>query len=380
MPAQIPEFLENMLNRQYGAETAARIMDGYAQRRPVTLRANTLKTDIAYVKARLDAAGIGWREVPWYPDALILEQVREPRVRQLELYENGEIYLQSLSSMIPPLILAPRAGECILDMAAAPGGKTTQMAALSADGFPCSDAAAGFSESGTAAGFPCSDSAASSPHSGRMAQITACEKNFARCERLRFNLERQGAGGVLVMNEDARKLDPFFSFDKILLDAPCSGSGTLCTDSPDAPEAPEAEDEAGELSNPDYPGSRKRREKSGGKTEKGITRELIDRSVRTQEALLRKALQLLKPGHEMVYSTCSVLEEENERVLRHVLPAAGAKVVPVGHPMLAALPLLPVSLPGTLCVCPTELYEGFFVAKIRKQTDIREEEIENEIF
>ncbi len=306
MPAQIPNFLKNMLTTQYGEAAAARIMDGYTRRRPVTLRANTLKTDAAHVRDRLSAAGIGWHEVSWYPDALILDEVREPAVRALDLYENGEIYLQSLSSMIPPLILAPRAGETILDMAAAPGGKTTQMAALS----------------------------------GGAAQITACEKNYARSERLRYNLDRQGAGGVLVMNEDARKLDPFFSFDKILLDAPCSGSGTVY--------APPA---AGE---------------SGKNRDMVITMELIDRSVRTQEALLRKALQLLKPGHEMVYSTCSVLEAENERVLQRILPGAKAKVVPIEHPMFGEIPLLPVRLPGTVCVCPTELYEGFFVAKIRK--------------
>ncbi len=327
MSVQIPDFLRKMLTARYGTETTARILDGYTKRRPVTLRANTLKTDAARVKERLTAAGIGWRETRWYPDALILEQAREPEVRALDIYENGEIYLQSLSSMIPPLILEPRAGETILDMAAAPGGKTTQMAALSR---------------GTA-------------------QITACEKNYARAERLRYNLARQGAGGIPVLNEDARKLDPFFSFDKILLDAPCSGSGTIRL--PAAPATDDALEEAA--------GSRRRTEKRSRKPDGLITMELIDRSVRTQEALLRKALQLLKPGHEMVYSTCSVLECENEVVLRRVLPGAKAEIVPIEHPMLEELPLLPASIPGTVCVCPTGLYEGFFAAKIRRSQDLR---------
>ena len=95
--------------------------------------------------------------------------------------------------MIPPLVLAPRQGETVLDMAAAPGGKTTQMAALS----------------------------------GNAALITACEKNRIRAERMQFNLQRQGATRVSVMVEDARRLDDLFSFDRILLDAPCSGSGTI---------------------------------------------------------------------------------------------------------------------------------------------------------
>ena len=62
---------------------------------------------------------------------------------------------------------------------------------------------------------------------GNQAQITACEKNKARSEKLKYNLEKQGASGTCVMVEDARKLDDFFSFDRILLDAPCSGSGTV---------------------------------------------------------------------------------------------------------------------------------------------------------
>lgn len=299
MSEQIPDFLKQMLNRQYGPGTAAGIMDGYGKRRPVTLRVNRLKADAEEVKRGLAAAGIRFRTVAWSPDALILEEAREPEVRRLNLYKEGKIYLQSLSSMIPPILLEPGAKECILDMAAAPGGKTTQMAALS----------------------------------GGRAQITACEKNYARSRRLSYNLEKQGAAGVLVMNEDARKLDPFFSFDKILLDAPCSGSGTLHV--------------------PD----------SGGNA---FTMELVERSVRTQTALLKKALELLKPGHEMIYSTCSVLREENEQVLKRVLPSAGACIVPIEHPMKKELPLLPAELEGVLCICPTGLYEGFFVAKIRK--------------
>ncbi len=293
-PQRIPEFLEQMLIGQYGAETAAKISDGCIRRRPVTLRVNTLKAETETVKKALSDAGIHSRTAEWYGEALILEDVREPEVQRLDIYRDGQIYLQSLSSMIPPLFLSPQAGECILDMAAAPGGKTTQMAALS----------------------------------GGKAQITACEKNYARSQRLKYNLEKQGAGTVVVMNEDARKLDPFFSFDKVLLDAPCSGSGTG-----DVPR---------------------------------ITKELIERSVRTQEALLRKALELLKPGHEMVYSTCSVLREENERILKKVLPGAKARVVPIEHRVMSYLPLLPAEMEGVCCICPTELYEGFFAAKIRK--------------
>jgi len=131
------------------------------------------------------------------------------------------------------------------------------------------------------------------------------------------------------MLEDARKLSDYFSFDKILLDAPCSGSGT-----------------------------------EGIFNEK-FSEELIRRSSKTQELLLKKALRILKPGREMVYSTCSILEVENENILRKFKNEI--EIISIDKELKEALPILPTSIEGTLCVCPSELYEGFFVAKIRKK-------------
>ena len=259
---------------------------GYACVRPVTLRVNTLKAASEDIQARLTQAGLAWEAVPWSPEALILPHCREDALEALPMYQQGEIYLQSLSSMLPPLFLQPQPGENVLDMAAAPGGKTTQMVALS----------------------------------GGKAMITACEKNVIRAERLKFNIQRQGAGRVSVLVQDARKLDDFFSFDKILLDAPCSGSGTLAV-------------REGELVSK-------------------FSRELVDNSARLQEALLRKALRLLKPGHEMIYSTCSILQKENEDVLRRAVASSGGEVLPLDLTPFGALPLLPSAVPGTLLVAP----------------------------
>ena len=295
----IPDLLLSLLREQYGAEDVGHITAGYV-RRAVTLRANPLKCSLIEVTAALDAASISWQPVPWYSDALILPDVREEALRGLPLYEQGHIYLQSLSSMIPPLLLNPKPGETILDMAAAPGGKTTQMAALSGNG----------------------------------ALITACEKNAIRADRLQFNLDRQGAKRVSVMRQDARQLDDLFRFDKVLLDAPCSGSGTLVI----------AEDEPQRRMTPDW----------------------LRKTAATQKAMLQKALRLLSAGHEMIYSTCSILRMENEDVLKAVLPGAKAEIIPIEHEMTKHLPLLPTSLPGTLCVRPDAMHEGFFAAKIRK--------------
>lgn len=131
MHNNIPDFLYTLLLEQYGEELTNFIIDGYTKKRPLTLRANTLKTTISNVKNFLDNLEIKYKEVSWYSDALIIENSFEKQIRNLEIYINGDIYLQSLSSMIPPIILSPKENENILDMAAAPGGKTTQLLALS---------------------------------------------------------------------------------------------------------------------------------------------------------------------------------------------------------------------------------------------------------
>ena len=160
-------------------------------------------------------------------------------------------------------------------------------------------------------------------------------KNKIRADRLKYNLEKQGTSRVTVMLKDARKLDDFFSFDKILLDAPCSGSGTLNLNEKDI--------------------------------EKVFTKELLERSMRTQKELLKKAVKILKTNGELIYSTCSILKEENEKVVEEILKLGNVERVPIDAEKFKDIPLLPVSIEGTICVCPNELYEGFFVAKLRKK-------------
>ncbi len=201
--------------------------------------------------------------------------------------------------MLPPIILEPKLGADILDMTAAPGGKTTQIAAMTHN----------------------------------QANITACERNPIRAERLKYNLQKQGAKSY-VMVQDARTIDNFFSFDQILLDAPCSGSGTLFI-----------EDK---------------------KINENFTMNLIQKSIKSQEILLKKAIRLLKRGKEMVYSTCSILSYENEDIIYKILKQNKVEIVPITYKWIDQLPLLPTKIKGTICVYPNELYEGFFIAKIRK--------------
>ena len=169
--------------------------------------------------------------------------------------------------------------------------------------------------------------------SNNKAHITACEINNIRLERLKYNIEKQRAS-VYIMQNDARKIDDFFSFDSILLDAPCSGSGTLNVNNKNL--------------------------------DKTFTPNLIKKCTLSQTALLKKALQILKVGKEMVYSTCSILRVENEDIIERVIKETNCEIVPIKFDGIKDLPLLPTKIKGTICVCPNNLYEGFFIAKIKK--------------
>ena len=110
MEKQIPQFAKQLLLEQYGEEITNKIIEGYSKQRSVTLRVNTIKSNKQSIKQKLQKSDIEVEEVSWYDDALIIKNVREDEIKKLDIYENGEIYLQSLSSMLPPIILEPNAG------------------------------------------------------------------------------------------------------------------------------------------------------------------------------------------------------------------------------------------------------------------------------
>ena len=296
----IPDFLINILDKQYGEKLKDKIIEGYSKNRKVTFRVNTLKTNINDVIKILDDNNIKYKRVLWCDEAFIIENVKEDKIRSLDIYKNGEIYMQSLSSMLPPIILNPKENMDILDMTAAPGGKTTQIATMLKN----------------------------------KSNITAIEMNKIRAEKLKYNIEKQGASSVYVMEQDARKIDDFFSFDSILLDAPCSGSGTINSN--------------------DF------------KLEKVFTKKLIEKSIKSQRELLNKAIRILKKGSTMVYSTCSILEDENENIIREILETKKVELEEINFRGIEELPRLPEKIKGTLLVMPSEEYEGFFVAKLKK--------------
>lgn len=301
MKQQLPYFFVKKLEQQYGNELCEKIKESFEKSRFTTFRVNTLKSNNEEIEKALKDNSIEFEKASISDNAYIVKNANEAKIQELEAFKEGKIYLQSLSSMLPPIILEPKENSDILDMAAAPGGKTTQMAAIS----------------------------------NNKSHITACERNAIRAEKLKYNIEKQGASCVFCMVKDSREIDDFFSFDQILLDAPCSGSGTL------------------DLQNE--------------KLNKYFTETLIEKSVKTQKQLLNKAIKILKNGSEMVYSTCSILQEENEEVIQSILKTGKVEIVPIEIEKLGNLPVLPTSIKGTLCLMPNEYFEGFFVAKLKKK-------------
>ena len=287
-------FLKKLLLNEYSNNYVYNILDGYNANRKTTIRVNTLISTFEEVIQFLDKNNISCSAVSDIQNAIIINDSYD--VTKTKLYENGAIYLQSLSSMLPPLILNPKEDAHILDMCAAPGSKTTQLAALT----------------------------------NNKACITACEFDKIRAERLKYNLNKLGTSRVTVLVKDSRNLDEFFRFDTIMLDAPCSGSGTVLLNE---------------------------------ESKQVFNQKVIDKCQKRQISLLKKGLSMLNKNGVLVYSTCSILKEENEQVLKACLNN-NFELLPIDKEKYD-LPYLP-SLENTITIAPTELYEGFFVAKIRR--------------
>lgn len=186
------EFIDN-LYELFSPLTVDKILTGMSGKRYTTLRVNTLKYDIQSLMKYLKEQNIKFERVSWYEDALVIKNATEKEIQKLDIFEKGYIYLQSLSSMVPPLVLAPKPGEKVLDLTAAPGSKTTQMAAMMKnEGY-----------------------------------ILANELDKIRCERLKYNVEMQGASIIEISNNYGEKIGASYkeNFDKVLLDTLCSGEG-----------------------------------------------------------------------------------------------------------------------------------------------------------
>lgn len=263
--SKLPIDFINELNNDFTERNVDKILTGMSEERYTTFRVNYLKSNEVEVEDELVKNGVEFDKVNiteietksetdfetyFNFNAYVVYNKNEKDLSKLKIYEDGKIYVQSISSMIPPIILRPEPGERVLDMAAAPGSKTTQMAAMmNNEGY-----------------------------------ILANEIDKFRCEKLKYNVEKQGASIVHIINKDGTQLfNSVKSFDKILVDAPCSGEGRFIV--------------------------------SNKKTYEHWSLKMQKELVEIQKKLLYNAINLCKINGTILYSTCALSLEENEKVI-----------------------------------------------------------------
>ena len=295
------EFIEGLYGL-FSQSVAERILKGMGERRSTTFRANTLKADGAEILRFLHDRHIKYRRPPWYADAFVLAELDERDVGKWDLYLDGRIYVQGLSSMVPALALAPKPGDRVLDLAAAPGSKTTQMAAMMEN----------------------------------RGAILANEPNAVRAERLAYNVRLQGCSIVEVHRGWGEKLGAEMpeAFDRVLVDAPCSGEGRFTAAEPG--------------------------------TWRSWSRRTVTESARLQRRLLASGIRALKPGGTLVYSTCTLNAEENEAIVEGALASLPVSIETVPVQVPGALPGVR-GLDKAVRILPNGDHEGFFVCRMRKR-------------
>jgi len=237
----VPGWLASQWFRELGADRARALLAAVNDPAEAAIRVNTLRADPAAIAERLPAHPAGQD----LPEGLILESAYD--VHGSELFKAGLVMPQSRGSMLVARELDPRPGERVLDLCAAPGAKTTHLAALMAG----------------------------------QGSIVAVERNPKRAEALRRTCGQMGADSVTVVAADARR-PPEGPFDRVLIDPPCSGLGTL-------------------QSRPDIRWQ--------------ASPESIAELQRLQRELLAAGRSVLRPGGRLVYSVCTISREESEEVV-----------------------------------------------------------------
>ncbi len=341
--------------------------------RPTTFRVNTLKATKQEVRQELDRLGFKTKNVIWYSDAFILQNKTKRELTETELYTSGKIYIQSLASMAPPIILEPKPGDKVLDLTAAPGSKTSQIAMMM--GVPVESCPGMITPKG---------------------ELVANDSNKVRFFKLKHNVEALGVADVSLDSEysepdlepkkstphvlwvkdeevdqksdvkkkkkvkEGKKGEWTFTlrlehgvklceefpeyFDKILLDAPCSAEARFIDGEP----------------------------KTTGYWKEQKVKEMAYK----QRQLLFAAWTALKPGGTLVYSTCTFSPEENEMQISKLIERYKDEVTLIDTSItgLKRLPSLlkwrekefDKEVKKTFRIFPTTEIEGFFVAKLVK--------------
>ncbi|MBN2120384.1 MAG: RsmB/NOP family class I SAM-dependent RNA methyltransferase [Candidatus Omnitrophica bacterium] len=309
LPAQFLERIKRIYPKEYPA-----VLSSFLTDKNTTFRANLIKIDIKTLTQRLKSANIQFRRVDWYNSAFILVKPSQREFQATDFYKQSFIYLQNLSSMVAVMLLEPKEGERILDLCSAPGGKTTQIVS----------------------------------ETRGEAQVVAVEKIKVRFYKLLANLKNQGqerlvktylADGTIFFRNHADY------FDKVLVDAPCSSEANFLVHNPKSYS---------------YWSPRK-----------------IKEAQHKQKRLLFSGIMSLKPGGRLVYSTCTFSPEENEQVINWALNKFKDKVylekisLPFANLRQGLLEWNTRSFSKEMVftkrIIPTPIFEGFFVASLRKK-------------
>jgi NOL1/NOP2/sun family putative RNA methylase len=256
MQIEFPQGFKNKFKELLGEEFP--LLESCLYKRPKEcIRVNTLKISKEELKERLERKGWKLEEVPWYENAFFVET--QESIAKTKEFFLGYYYIQDAASLVPVLALDPKPGETILDACASPGSKTTFIAELMKN----------------------------------EGLIVANDVNPKRVKALSFNIQKIGAKNVVVTMMDARNISKLkMKFDKILLDVPCSASGTFI---------------------------------SSFRVLEFWSQHVVERLSNLQKQLLRAAVEVLKEGGTLVYSTCSMDPEENEENMEYAIKKLGLK-------------------------------------------------------
>jgi 16S rRNA C967 or C1407 C5-methylase (RsmB/RsmF family) len=313
LPLRFSERLARILGDFFSSD----IERSFLLPKDVAFRVNRLLAAPEEVCRTLVMAGLSVWSLPWLADGFFVPADERERLTHHALVEAGKVYVHNPSSMLAALVLDPQPGETIMDLAAAPGGKTLHLAALmQGNGF-----------------------------------LSAVEPVKSRFFKLKANLRRGGADFVRTYQLDGRRVPAKTGprFDRVLLDAPCSGEARF------------------HLTDP---------ESYGHWNERKI------RECRTKQAgLVRAGFAALKPGGRLLYCTCSFAPEENEAVIDDLLREAADSAqlleiaLPIDHWQPGRLEWDGQTFSAAVSRCrrilPNQLHDGLFMALLEKSPDGR---------
>lgn len=305
-----PEFTSRL--KLLYPEQYSQILIWLNQERSIAVRANTIRIPSEELFTSLLNYDISPQRISWYPAAFSLQNTPTKKITELQLYAEGKIYIQSLSSMIPALVLDPKPMEKVLDMAAAPGSKTSQMAMMMEN----------------------------------TGKIIANDISHERLYKLKASLALQGVTNTKVTNYAGQSIWQKFPeyFDKVLVDVPCSMEGRIQFTDP--------------------------------ATFSDWSMKKIKRLSKLQKWMLRSAVSATKVGGIIVYSTCTLAPEENEEVIDWILEKEKntIELQTIHIPQLTMTDGLlhfqvdrfSPEINKTKRIIPDQMMEGFYIAKIKK--------------